>query len=224
MLRYELSPRTLFLAAAMVGGIWLLFRLWPILLVVISALIMMGTLTPAISALEKKRFSRKTAMAIVFSTVALGFVAVAVLLLPPLWRQPSSVHGRCARHPDASGGDGSSKSWDTPGPVVRALYLIADRDRARGALYALVPRDYHIRLTRIVANLETIVGGYMRGQLITSFAIGVFVFALLTLLKVPGAFPLAAIAVVRGGDKRVRRRCKNCEALPRSPTLPKAFC
>ena len=30
--------------------------------------------------------------------------------------------------------------------VVLALYIISDRDRARGALYAWTPRAYHVRL------------------------------------------------------------------------------
>jgi len=42
--------------------------------------------------------------------------------------------------------------------------MMLDRDRLRGALFALVPRTSHIRLSRILVNLETIVGGYIRGQ------------------------------------------------------------
>jgi predicted PurR-regulated permease PerM len=77
-----------------------------------------------------------------------------------------------------------------------AFYLLADGKRTQGALYALVPRDYHMRLARILQNLETIVGGYMRGQLITSVAIGVFTFLLLTIFKVPNALSLALLAAL----------------------------
>jgi predicted PurR-regulated permease PerM len=75
-----------------------------------------------------------------------------------------------------------------------SIYLLADAKRVHGAIYALVPRHYHLRLARILLNLETIVGGYMRGQLITSVAISVFVFALLTILHVPNALALALFA------------------------------
>jgi predicted PurR-regulated permease PerM len=61
-------------------------------------------------------------------------------------------------------------------------------------LYALVPRDYHMRLARIIHNLGTIVGGYMRGQLITSAAFGVYTFVLLALCQVPNALSLALLA------------------------------
>jgi predicted PurR-regulated permease PerM len=53
-----------------------------------------------------------------------------------------------------------------------------------------------MRLARILQNLETIVGGYMRGQLITSAAIGVFTFLLLVVCKVPNALSLALFAAL----------------------------
>ena len=80
--------------------------------------------------------------------------------------------------------------------LVLSFYLLADGKRAQGALYALVPRDYHMRLARILQNLETIVGGYMRGQLITSAAIGVFTFALLFICQVPNALSLSLLAAL----------------------------
>lgn len=80
--------------------------------------------------------------------------------------------------------------------VALSFYLLADGKRAQGVAYAIVPRDYHMRLARILQNMETIVGGYMRGQLITSTAIGVFTFALLTICKVPNALAFALFASV----------------------------
>jgi predicted PurR-regulated permease PerM len=80
--------------------------------------------------------------------------------------------------------------------LALSFYLLADGKRVQGAVYALVPRDYHMRLARIIQNMETIVGGYMRGQLITSTAIGVFTFLLLLVCKVPNALSLALFAAL----------------------------
>ena len=77
-----------------------------------------------------------------------------------------------------------------------AFYLLADGKRMQGAVYAIVPRDYHMRLARILQNLESIVGGYMRGQLITSLAVGVFTYLLLVICGVPNALSLALFAAV----------------------------
>jgi predicted PurR-regulated permease PerM len=77
-----------------------------------------------------------------------------------------------------------------------SFYLLADGKRMQGTLYAVVPRDYHMRLARILQNLETLVGGYMRGQLITSAAIGVFTVLLLVICKVPNALSLGLFAAL----------------------------
>jgi predicted PurR-regulated permease PerM len=77
-----------------------------------------------------------------------------------------------------------------------ALYMMIDRDRLRGGLFALVPRTQHIRLSRVMLNLETIVGAYIRGQLITCLLIGAFTFVLLTACGVPNAMALAVFAAI----------------------------
>jgi predicted PurR-regulated permease PerM len=77
-----------------------------------------------------------------------------------------------------------------------AIYLLADPARSKGLLYAVVPRHDHLKLAKILLELKVIVGGYMRGQLITSVAIGVFVFAVLTLLGADNALALALFAGV----------------------------
>jgi predicted PurR-regulated permease PerM len=77
-----------------------------------------------------------------------------------------------------------------------ALYLMLDRDRMRGALFSLLPRSYHVRMSRVLMNLETIVGGYMRGQAFTSLLMAVFTFIVLTIAGVPNALALALFAGV----------------------------
>jgi predicted PurR-regulated permease PerM len=77
-----------------------------------------------------------------------------------------------------------------------AIYLLADPMRARGLVYAVVPRHHHLKLARILLELKVIVGGYMRGQLITSVAISAFTFGLLTIFKVEDALALALFAGV----------------------------
>lgn len=78
--------------------------------------------------------------------------------------------------------------------IFLALYLMIDRDRMRGGLFAVVPRPYHIRLSRIMVKLETIVGAYIRGQIIISALMAAFVFMLLVACRVPNALALAVFA------------------------------
>ena len=80
--------------------------------------------------------------------------------------------------------------------IFLALYIMIDRDRLRGGLFAVVPRSHHIRLARVMMNLETIVGAYIRGQLITCLLIAAFSFVLLVVCGVPNALALAVFAGV----------------------------
>jgi predicted PurR-regulated permease PerM len=80
------------------------------------------------------------------------------------------------------------------GAFFLALYMMIDRNRLRGGLYAVVPRSHHIRLSRILWNMETIVGGYMRGQVIISALMSAFVFILLTAFGVPNALAISVFA------------------------------
>ena len=75
-----------------------------------------------------------------------------------------------------------------------AIYLLADPVRAKGLVYSVVPRHHHIKLARILLELKVIVGGYMRGQLITSVAMAVFAFTVLTIFRVDDALALALFA------------------------------
>src|SRR5665647_3332486 len=62
--------------------------------------------------------------------------------------------------------------------VFLAMYIMIDRDRLRGGFFLVVPRSHHVRLSRIMLNLETIVGAYIRGQVITCALMGVFAYIL----------------------------------------------
>ena len=75
-----------------------------------------------------------------------------------------------------------------------SIYLLADPVRSKGLLYAVVPRHQHVKLAKVLLELKVIVGGYMRGQLITSLAIAGFVFVLLTVCGAENALALALFA------------------------------
>jgi predicted PurR-regulated permease PerM len=80
--------------------------------------------------------------------------------------------------------------------IFLCLYVMVDRDRLRAAVFAVIPRKYHVRSSRVLLNLETIVGGYIRGQVITCVLIGIFIFTLLLLCHVPNALALAVFGAL----------------------------
>ncbi len=228
--QHDVSAYTLAKVAAAVGVVWLLTQLWPILLVIVGSLFLVGTLSPLVAALERRGIRRTWALVVVFLSLLLLVLGAGLVTLPALGRelldllqnapqtqahlaaalernrltaplaetvrrfQPQSLFSRSPGQTLAYSRRALQSFGYTMSSIVLALYLLADRDRARGALYAWVPRSHHVRLARVLLNLETIVGGYIRGQIITSVAIGVFVLALLTICRVPNALALACFA------------------------------
>jgi predicted PurR-regulated permease PerM len=224
-------PRTTLLRLFLFGlALWGLVRLWPVILVLVVALFVMGTLSPAVQWLESKGLRRGLGIGIVFTGVFAIGVCVVTLTIPSLVAQASALIGR---EPAFRAGlaDRLAQSplslpfadwlrnlrYDAPGNHVGAtafaysvrlfeiaayglsalflaLYMMVDRDRLRGGLYAVVPRTHHLRLTRVIMNLETIVGAYIRGQMVTCLLIGAFTFILLTACGVENAMALAVFA------------------------------
>ncbi|WP_170842848.1 AI-2E family transporter [Pseudomonas panipatensis] len=230
VIRIELSARTLILLALIIPGLWVLNRILPVVLVLVSALIIVGSVSPAVRFFEARRISRGLGIAIVFSGLMLASVLFITLTIPALIAQVSSlVDQQAAMRERLAGwlegfhltnpladmlrelrvGDlvtlSVSSVLELSGSVVAifayilsavflALYIMLDRDRLRGGLFLLLPMSHHVRLSRVMLNLETIVGGYIRGQVITSACMALFVFALLTACGVSNALAIAVFA------------------------------
>ena len=229
-LRLEIPPSTLLRLVLLGLSLWLLIRLWPVILVLVVALLIMGTLSPAVRWLESRRVRRGLGIAIVFTGLFTVAVLVVTMTIPSLLAQAAALVERepvfrasladhLAQYPLSTPFAAwlknldYSASWNQVGATALsysmrifeiaaygmsalflALYMMIDRDRLRGGLYAVVPRTHHIRLSRVMLNLETIVGAYIRGQLITCLLIGAFTFVLLTACGVKNAMALAVLA------------------------------
>jgi putative heme transporter len=231
-LQIEIGAKTFLFALGVIAAVWLLVQLWPVLLVVAIALMIVGMVNPAIHWFEDHRIRRPYAIAIVFGALFASIILFAAITFP---RVVAEIGNLAVRLPElqqttasklegsrlggplarAIKGTGSSHVLEegaklvvayTPrvveivayglSAVFLALYLVIDRDRMRGALFAVVPRSFHVRTSRVLLNLETIVGGYLRGQLLTSLLMGIFTFGVLTIAGVPNAIALSLFAAV----------------------------
>jgi putative heme transporter len=77
-----------------------------------------------------------------------------------------------------------------------AAYFLLDARRLKRFLYFSTPRSWHIHIRELLPALQRVVGGYIRGQAITSGAIFVFTFIVLTIMDVPNAIALSAVAAI----------------------------
>lgn len=217
-------------AVVIAAGCWLVIKLAPVVLAVVVALFLVGTLNPAVAWLEAKGLKRSLGIVLVFTGLLLFSVGLGALTLPSLYSQVSDLvaHEPEIRHklvgwmqhtPVLESYAQTVRDFDYA-PVVKsaagsllvagataasyvgyllsavflALYMMLDRDRLRGGVFALVPRDHHLRFSRVLIRAEAIVGGYIRGQALTSGLMTVFAFILLMICKVPSALALAVFA------------------------------
>jgi predicted PurR-regulated permease PerM len=230
VIRIEPSPGAIIAMLLLVAGLWVLIRLLPVVLVIVAALIIVGTISPAVRWFEERRISRGLGIAIVFTALMVVTVLFITMTVPSLMAQVSTlldqepglrarlvkwlsgsnltsplaellhkVHsGDILRMATANAIEISGRAIEilayTLSSVFLALYIMIDRDRLRGGLYLLVPRSHHIRLSRVMLNLETIVGAYIRGQVITCSFMGAFVFILLSFCGVSNALAIAVFA------------------------------
>jgi predicted PurR-regulated permease PerM len=78
--------------------------------------------------------------------------------------------------------------------IAMTAYLLADTPRMSRFLYQFVEPGREPEVERWLGALRKVVGGYIRGQVITSAAITAFTFIVLFLAGVPNAIAFAALA------------------------------
>ncbi len=229
-LRIEIAPRTLVWILLGVACVWLAIELWAVVVVLLVALVLVGTFDPLVAWMERHGLKRGRALALIFLLIAMLIAAILLVTVPPLVTQLQHLIEDAPTEKRRLISFLQQYQWTTPfwkalsavpiddlvkhagdkligysGEILTgigyavttlflALYLLADPTRAKTLLYAVVPRSHHVRLARILIELKTIVGGYMRGQVITSVAITVFTFGLLSAFHVRDAFALAVFA------------------------------
>ncbi|MDB5034224.1 MAG: hypothetical protein JWQ98_1465 [Chlorobi bacterium] len=73
------------------------------------------------------------------------------------------------------------------------FYFVKDYWTVRGALYSFMPQEYQRRSQRFLRDMDDVVGGFLRGDLITSLFQGVFVGVGLFFIGVPGSLLLGVL-------------------------------
>ncbi|MCC7087575.1 MAG: AI-2E family transporter [Chloroflexi bacterium] len=78
--------------------------------------------------------------------------------------------------------------------LVLTAYLLVDTKRLRTFLFRFVPEEREPDAEHFVRALSRVVGGYVRGQMITSTVIGVYTLVVLLVVDVPNAVAFGVLA------------------------------
>jgi predicted PurR-regulated permease PerM len=224
----RLTGRNLALIAAAAATLWLLSKVWGVVLLAASALLIAGALMPYVDWLWRRTHRRALSVVIVLGALLLTLSIALAVVIPQLiaqgrslWEEWPEQQARAARFADEHHWDGlrdriqefdaaalvAPRLMDTSRVVFNVLftaatvfflsaYFLLDARRLKRFLYFCTPRPWHPHIRDLLPALQRVVGGYIRGQVITSAAIAVFTFLLLTILQVPNPIALAAIAAI----------------------------
>jgi len=80
--------------------------------------------------------------------------------------------------------------------AILTIYLLIEGPQVGLAVMRLLPRRDRLSARKLGIEIGTQVGGYMRGQMITSALAGIFTCILLWVTGVPGALALGALAAI----------------------------
>src|SRR6202789_810335 len=230
VIRFQMGSTTLWILVLMVIGLCFLYKLLPVIFVLVMALFIVSALDSPIEHIEKRGVNRNTAIALVFIAGFLLIILIAVLMIHPLSSELTSLNdempdlrSNLADHLSDIPFTSTLSDWVRNGKVnlkpsdfqaiaatycrraiviliyavsgvLLASFIMVEKTRLRGGLFAMVPRARHVLLSRILLKLETIVGAYIRGQLLLSVLFTLFTFTLLTLVGAENAIVFALFA------------------------------
>src|SRR4051812_48311328 len=209
------------LAAAALVWIWL--RLVQLVLVLIVAVLLAVTLNPIVEWFERRGWPRWRAAVLIFVVLLAALGGFGWVTWNSISDQASFAvshfsqleHDVLDRLPawvrDAAGnGDGLQSS--VAGWAVRfgqsaisavvvgvlglilTMYLVVEAQATTEWVVAFVPKEKRLKAEQTITEAQKVIFAYVAGNVLTSVMATVFVFVMLTVLKVPAALLLAIIA------------------------------
>ena len=228
MLKIEVSYRAIIVAVLTVAALFALVRLWPVIILLVTAFIFMAALLPYVEWLVHRRVPRTLAVVIVGLTILAVIAGLFALVVPGMVDEFQNIRDNLPenarkledfladfgihvelenRARDVDWGevitgrvaiDYGQRALAIGVSIVSIIaitaYLLADAPRLSRFFYQFVPKGGEDEAGRLLNDLKRVVGGYVRGQLITSLAIAFFTLIVLLALRVPNAIAFAVLA------------------------------
>jgi len=79
---------------------------------------------------------------------------------------------------------------------VLAAYMLLDADNVKRNVMGLLPAKHHARTERLIDDLDNVVGGFIRGQLIDGAIVGAMIFVMLLATRTPYALLIGVAAAI----------------------------
>jgi predicted PurR-regulated permease PerM len=228
VIKVEVSWRGLILIGLAILAVVLFLRLWPVILLILFALIAMAALLPYVEWLVARGLHRGVAVAIVVIAVLAVLAGMIALLVPSVIEEIEDVRDNLPadareleefladfgidveleeRAEDIDWGniisgrtaiDYTQRVFLVGFSIITiaalTVYLLLDAKRLAALIYRFTPDERRPDIEHVLEALGRVVGGYVRGQAITSASIGIYTLIVLLAVDVENPYAYAVLA------------------------------
>jgi len=220
--KIEISQKTIIFTTCFILGLWLLYQVRNIVVLLFISFILMTAVNPLVRLAKKIKIPTILVMLVVYFGL-IGLISIVIASLVPAVVQqtkditlnlPTYMHSledvfNAQFDPNIIGGYLNSLPSNLLKIVAgtfsnimnilaiffMAYYLVLERPRLHKYLLRFFPdHQAESRAEALVLAIEQKVGGWVRGELILMIIIGILTYIGLALLNVPFALPLAVLA------------------------------
>jgi predicted PurR-regulated permease PerM len=220
--KIEISHRTLMVTSILVFLVWLVTKIWQVIIIVFISFIIMSAVKPIVDSLERFRLPRSLSIVLVYALLWLMLGGLLAAIIPPLIVQtkrlvltlPVSLENvqYLNTHQQEITGQILSSIGSLPEKVfsitsgvfsnvlniittiIISFYLILERKHMDRYLETLFGSRTGPVVSKLVSRVESKLGDWVRGELILMTAVGIATYFGLKLLGVETAIPLAILA------------------------------
>jgi predicted PurR-regulated permease PerM len=220
--KIEISHQTIINLLGLVFALWLVTKIWPLLIILFVSFIIMSALKPAVKLFEKLKISRALSIVLVYLIVWLLIGALIAGIIPPLVVQTSrlistipaflgnlqflnlhqadittqliSLIGTLPENVLKVVADVFGNLVNLFTTLVISFYLLTERENLDGFLNKWLGKKNSQKISGLVGNIESSLGGWVRGELLLMLVIGLFSYIGLRILGVDTALPLSILA------------------------------
>jgi predicted PurR-regulated permease PerM len=220
--KIEISHRTIIFIAIFGFALWLITQTWDILLLFFVSVIVMSALKPGVDLLERLKLPRSLSIIIVYIIIWGLLGGLVASLIPPLIEQtrhlvtmlPPTLDNLdyLSTHQQEITSQLLAGIGAIPENVFKVLtnlfgnilnvitvmvisfYLLLEREHLDTHLTHMIDKKYAVIIIKIFTQIESKLGGWIRGELVLMLAVGSLTYLGLKVLGVDTALPLALLA------------------------------
>ena len=216
--KIDISYKTIVFITVFILGLWLIYLIRDLLLILFVAVILMSALSPVVKFLTKFRMPKSLSIAITYIIIIAFVSGLFAIVVPPLLEETRRLFQTLPPHLDrfleivaidksvlrSQLSDLSRNAFSITLSIfdniltiifllVLTFYLMLERENLEERSASLfIGREERVK--KLVIQIEEKLGSWFRGQLFLSLVIGLLTYIGLLILGIPYALPLAVVA------------------------------